>query len=280
LRDGRLLGFSEYGARDGEPLFYFHGWPSSRLEAELLDHTAAEMGFRVVAPDRPGYGLSDFKSDRTIAGWAGDVVELADQLALPRFAVLGVSGGGPYAAACAAKIPERLKAALLVCSVAPLDAPDAIKGMVAVNRWLLALARTAPWLAQRIGTLCLRVIWRKGEQVLPKQIEDRLPEADRAALADPNVRDTLIASSIEALSDGVAAAALDGFLYARPWGFRLEEISAPVWVWHGEKDVIVPPSMGHYLAAKIPHCHATFYPEDGHFSLAFQRRREILGVLR
>ena len=83
----------------------------------------------------------------------------------------------------------------------------------------------------------------------------------------------------EALRRGVKAAAADGLLYGRPWGFALQAIRVPVHLWHGERDVVVPPSMGHYLAENIPNCRAQFYPEDGHFSLPFTRLRDILSTI-
>jgi pimeloyl-ACP methyl ester carboxylesterase len=279
LRDGRRLGFAEYGLREGRPVIYFHGWPSSRLEPRSMEPVCLEMGVRLLAPDRPGFGLSDFQPGRTFLDFTEDAGQLADHAGLNQFAVLGVSGGGPYAAACAARIPGRLSAALLVCSVAPADAPNATKGMVAVNRWLLAMARRTPRLAQCVAGVCLWALWRKGQQVIPKQIEARLPVADQKALSSAELRNTLIASSVEALRGGVRAAAADGLLYGRPWGFALEAIRAPVYLWHGEMDVVVPASMGHYLAESIPNCRARFYPEDGHFSLPFTRLREILSTV-
>lgn len=278
LRDERKLGFAEYGRPDGIPIVYFHGWPSCRLEAAAVTPLCQELGVRIIAPDRPGFGLSDFQPGRRIPDFAADVIQLGDYLELPRFAVLGVSGGGPYAAACAARIPERLSASLLVCSVAPADAPNATKGMVAVNRLLLSMAHRTPGLAQCVARLCLWAIWRKGNQVLPKAIEARLPVADQKALASEQLREALTASSREALRRGVQAAAADGLLYGRPWGFKLREIRVPVYLWHGERDVIVPPGMGHYLADNIPNCRAFFFPEDGHFSLPFTRLREILEI--
>jgi pimeloyl-ACP methyl ester carboxylesterase len=237
-----------------------------------------QLGIRLIAPDRPGFGLSDFHHGRTILDFTTDICELSDYLGLNRFAVLGVSGGGPYAAACAARFPERLSATLLVCSLAPADAPGAMRGMVAVNRWLLSLSRRFPRFAQGVAGVCLWAIWRKGEQVLPKQIERRLPPADQQALASPELRQALIAGSTEGLRHGVRAAAADGLLYGKPWGFSLQEIRASVWLWHGEMDVIVPATMGHFLADNIPDCRAQFYPQDGHFSLPFTRLREILNV--
>ncbi len=276
LRDGRKLGFAEYGLPQGVPIIYFHGWPSSRLEPYAVQHVCVDLGVRMIAPDRPGFGLSDFQPRRTIPDFTNEVCQLADHLGIQRFAVLGVSGGGPYAAACAARIPERLSVALLVCSVAPADAPNATKDMVALNRWLLAVARRAPWLAQCIAGVCLRALWRKGHQVIPWQIEARLSLADRQTLASQDLRAALTASSVEALRHGARAAAADGLLYGRPWGFSLQEIHVPVHLWHGEMDVVVPPAMGRYLAGAIPNCRAKFYPHDGHFSLPFTRLEEIL----
>jgi pimeloyl-ACP methyl ester carboxylesterase len=279
LHDGRKLGFAEYGPTEGVPIIYFHGWPSSRLEPRSMQQVCVDMGVRLLAPDRPGIGLSDFQPRRAILEFADDARQLADYLGLEQFAVLGVSGGGPYAAACAASIPERLWGALLVCSVAPADAPNATKGMVAVNRWLLWMAHRTPRLAQCVGSLCLWAIWRKGQQVIPKQIELRLPPTDQQALASAELRNSLIGASMEALHRGVKAAAADGLLYGRPWGFALQDIRAPVYLWHGEKDVVVPPTMGRYLSECIPNCRARFYPEDGHFSLPFTRLREILSTI-
>lgn len=276
LRDGRMLGYAEYGAPGGKALLYFHGWPGSRFEAGAMQEVCRQLQVRLIAPDRPGLGLSDFFPRRSIVDFCPAVRQLADGLGLGRFAVLGVSGGGPYAAACAATLPEQVSAALLVCSVGPIDAPHATEGMVWVNRWLLGIARRFPRLGECIGSACLRAIWRKGEQPLPKQIEARLPAADRQALFSKELRRALTASSVEALRHGPKAVAADGMLYARPWGFALGEIRAPVFLWHGEADVIVPPPMGHYLARHIPGCRAQFYADDGHFSLPFARCGEIL----
>ena len=276
LRDGRRLGFAEYGQTDGAPLVYLHGWPGSRFEPSAMRHECAKLGIRLIAPDRPGLGLSDFQPRRTIPAFCTDVAELADHLKLARFAVLGMSGGGPYAAACAATIPQRLAAVLLVCSVGPADAPEATRKMVAVNRWLLAVARHYPRVAECIGGICLRVIWRKGNQALPRQIEQRLCPADRKALESGELRQALTDSSVEALKHGVRGVAADGLLYGRPWGFDLRRITVPVFLWHGEADIVVPATMGHYLADTIPNCQAQFYPDDGHFSLPYMHLREIL----
>ena len=279
LADGRQLGFAEYGEPAGQPMFYCHGWPSSRLEPRAVEHLLRGLPVRVIAIDRPGYGLSDFQPSRRVTDWPKDLVELAVHLGLGRFAVLGVSGGGPYALACASGIPERLSAVGVVSGLAPLERPGLTEGMVELNRRLLSLARVMPWSAQRLGVMLLQSIWREGNQVIPPAIEARLPEADKRALASNDLREALIAGSVEAVRGGLAGAARDGFLYARLWGFALREIRVPVRLWHGEKDVVVPPVMGHYLAEQIPDCRATFTADDGHFSLPYGKIREIVESL-
>ncbi len=275
LPDGRRLGFAEYGDPAGVPFFYFHGWPSSRFEARAVHAPALSLGVRLVAPERPGYGLSDFQPGRTIAGWTKDLLVLAGQLGWSRFGVVGVSGGGPYAIACAALLPERLESVTLVCSAGPCDAPGVLDGMAPMTRWLLTFARTTPWLAQKSAAMCLRALWGKGHQVIPRQIEEALPPADKKALENPDLRAALVASSTEGLRCGMEGAAWDGLLLAGSWGLELESIQIPIRLWHGEKDIVVPVAMGRHLAGLIRNCRATFYPEDGHFSLPYGRVQEI-----
>src|SRR5688572_28104051 len=117
LSDGRKVGIAEFGAPAGRPVVYCHGFPASRLEARLAHEAAKEVGARLIALDRPGYGLSDFQPGRRIGDWPRDVVEAADALGVQRFAMLGVSGGAPYALACAALLPERITALGVVCGL-------------------------------------------------------------------------------------------------------------------------------------------------------------------
>ncbi len=276
LPDGRRLGFAEYGAASGKTVLYFHGWPGSRLEPQAVKGAEDRMGARVIAVDRPGYGLSDFQDHRRILDWPEDISRLVEALGLGRFAVMGVSGGGPYAAVCAAKLPERVTAEAMVCGVRPLDQPGATEGMTGTNRWLLHLAQTLPWLARTVTASFLRWYWDYEHEVLPKAVLESLPAVDREALAQPALRNMLLANWREAFRQGSRGMLWDGNLYAWPWGFRLDEIKVPVQLWQGELDMIVPPSMGRYCASVIPNCQARFCLDDGHFSLPFNRTQEIL----
>ena len=121
LKDGRKLGYADLGNPDANSVvFHFHGFPGSRLEAMLLANKATSE-YRIISIDRPGMGLSDFKKNRTLLDWPDDVIELADALEIDKFAVEGISGGGPYAAACAYKIPKRLTSCGIISGVASKD---------------------------------------------------------------------------------------------------------------------------------------------------------------
>lgn len=277
LKDGRLLGYMEYGDRQGKPVFFFHGFPSSRLAARLADAAAARQGARAIAFDRPGFGLSSFKPGRTIGDWPDDVVEAAVALSIDRFAVIGLSGGGPYVAACALKIPERLSAAAIVSGVGPLDAPKATDGMIRGHRLAFALSRRLPWLA-RLAMWSVARRARRDPDSFVLMTARLVPDSDKAALARPGVQAAMKADVVEAFRQGSRGAAWEHRLVSCPWGFRLEDITMEVYLWQGEEDVLVPPSMGRYQAQAIPSCRATFLPGVGHF-LGGDRMDEILGAL-
>jgi pimeloyl-ACP methyl ester carboxylesterase len=279
LRNGRRLGFAEYGPPDGEPMFYFHGWPSSRLEVKLAEGIFYEAGARIVAIDRPGYGLSEFLANRKLTDWPGDVSELADHLGMDKFGIIGTSGGGPYAAVCSRFLSHRLTRVLLICPLSPLTGEGTTNGMTTINRVMVMLASRTPRVAQMVSGLCLEYARRQDCVVFPPKLEASLGEADRQALAQPAFRNLLLESSREAFRQGVRGASWDACLYSRPWGFRLKEIDAPVYVWHGESDRIVPVSNGKRYASAIPKCRAFFFPDDGHFSLPFTRIREIISSI-
>ena len=139
LKDGRKLGYAEYGATEGRPILYFHGFPGSRLDLPLCvtNDIATDLNVRIIAIDRPGIGLSDFKRKRTFLDWPDDVVELADERSLDRFSVLGMSGGGPYAVVCAYMIPERLTSVGIVSGMGPANAPGIKQGAC----WIIPITR-------------------------------------------------------------------------------------------------------------------------------------------
>jgi pimeloyl-ACP methyl ester carboxylesterase len=270
LSDGRTLGFAEYGAPDGEPLFVFHGSPGSRLQVRAAHGPALARGIRIVAPDRPGLGLSTRLPGRRIADWANDVRVLADALGIARFAVIGISGGGPYVAACAWGLPERITRAGIISGVAPPAPGSGLgSGLRRRERVVLGLALRTPWLLRAAMTVGATPSRRWTEHLFAGARALASP-ADRAILERPEIAACLMAGMKEAFRQGGLGAAEELLLLTRPWTFRPEEIRVPVRLWHGDADGVVPVAMGRYLAAAIPDCRAEFIPGAGHY-LVFDR---------
>jgi pimeloyl-ACP methyl ester carboxylesterase len=278
LADGRRLAYCEYGVPQGKPVFYFHGWPGSRLEARLAAPTARRFNARLIAVDRPGFGRSDFKKRRTLSDWPEDIGQLADALGLDRFSVAGVSGGGPYALACARHIPERLTAVAVVCGLGPLHSPLVRGGMTPLARRTFYLCRTAPWLLRMIFA---RTAWRLRRDFdwYLSHISDALPPADKQALFGSELKDIIVQSTLEAVRLGTRGSAWEGKLYASPWPFRLEDISTEVYLWHGEQDATVPATIGRHVAQTLGNCRPRFYADEGHFSLVTNHMTEFFEVL-
>jgi pimeloyl-ACP methyl ester carboxylesterase len=276
LRDGRRLGYAQWGDPRGQPLVYFHGFPGSRAEGRLGDQAAKRTGVRVIAPDRPGMGLSDFQPRRAVVDWPDDVSQVADVLGLERFAVLGISGGSPYAAVCAWKLPQRLTAAGIVSGVGPLDAPGATKGMSRQNRLLLQVVGRLPVLPRAL--MGVTAVQAKQPDRALAQGRRSFAAVDQPYLDRPELREGLKASLSEAFRQGGRGPAWEVRLYARPWGFRLADIQIPVHLWHGEQDANNPITMARHLAAVIPKCRASFYPGEGHLHFV-DRLPQILRTL-
>jgi pimeloyl-ACP methyl ester carboxylesterase len=276
LPDGRELGFAEYGDPSGRPVLFFPGTPSGRLFHHPQESSALSLGARVLAIDRPGYGLSDFQPGRTLLDWPSDVSALADILRLGRFAVAGISGGAPYVAACAFEIPERLTAAAIVGGLGPLNWPGAMEGMPEERRIGVRLGRRAPWLVRPL--LWLRLNPHRNPERFYEQMVAQSAEVDRAILARPEIEAMLLANWADANRLGVRGYAQDTVIFSRPWGFRLEDIAMEVRLWHGEEDASMPKAVGRHLARTIPNCHSTFLPGEGHF-LLFDHWEEILAAM-
>jgi len=279
LRDGSVLGYAEYGDLSGQPVFLLHGYPDSRLVRHPDDALTASLGVRLIIPDRPGIGLSSFKPARSVLERVDDVGELADALGLSRFAVFGWSAGGPYAMACAYKFPERLTRVGVACGFAPMDRPGSTEGMTKQMQQGIALMRRLPWMT-RLVTASLPGQYRKDpEKAFQKQFGQNLSTADALVLTQPEIRANLLEGAVEAMRQGARGPALElELLFARPWGFRSQEIRSEVYLWYGDADALVPLQMGQYLAAAIPHSHLIICHSQGHMLLV-QRWEEILRTL-
>ena len=263
LKNGRRLGYAEYGSPHGQPLFLFQGTPTSRLPHNPLD---TELSVRLIVPERPGFGLSDFQRGRSLLDWPADVLELAQHLAIDRFSVVGISGGAPHALACGAKIPERIYRLGIVSGFGPIDAPASTAGM-AFQR------RVGAFAARHLRFLVRPLIWAfRNPARNPERFVERFtsgfPGADAFLLDNEELRSMRARSYAEATRRGVQGFALEAILVAQPWGFSLADVPCRVHLWHGEQDASTPVSMARHVAQSLPRCRPTYFPNEGHFVAA------------
>jgi len=277
LVDGRTLGFAEFGDPSGKPVLFFHGFPASRLEGMALDTPARAVGVRLIAPDRPGFGLSDPKPRRSFSDWPEDVIQLVSHLRIYEFTVLGTSAGSPYVVACADRIDERLTAAGIVSGMSPLHNPDVRLAMNPDQRRMFVSIARFPWLARRMLARSMQEVQADFPSVLTRMAAER-PDVDKSILERPDIKDMLRTNLTETFRQGVAGAAQELALYPGSWRLALKSIAFPIQLWHGRKDVITPPAMAEELASILPHTLTRWYPDEGH-SLLFARSEEILRQL-
>lgn len=280
LKDGRIVGIASTGDIDGPPIFHFHGHSSSRLEVRLIAESAARVGVRLIGLDRPGIGFSDAKLGSQILDWPDIVVDVANQLGYERFAVEGVSGGGVYAMACAYKIPNKLTACGIISTVPPGDLMSKAGPRYLRALWWLGVY--APWLFLTYVRL-LSLATGHDEISIEKfviRFRKHLGPADQRLIDVPELRRTFVRVLVESHRQGEYANLNETMTLAQPWGFEIEKITfKKIFLWHGEQDNVMPAAPAHLLAQVLPHCRATFYPEEGHYSTFSNHADEILKAL-
>ena len=262
LPDGRRVGCAEYGDPNGLPVLALHGTPGSRLMFALADKAARDRGVRLIAPERPGYGLSDYRPGESLAHIAEDLGAVADDYGLDRFAIIGVSGGAPYAVAAAASLPDRISLLALVCPVGELA--DGQLRLSRFQKFLFRRLGPRPW-ATRLFFRRLRTMVFKSPDSAYRWLMARVRAPDRELLARPEVRVSLQAAMGEGLRPGVEGATQDLRLYCAPWGLRLADIDVPAIVWQGSDDSVVPPAAAYALARALPNCRLDIIPGAGHY---------------
>lgn len=269
------MGFAEFGDPHGLAIFYCHGFPASRLEGKLFDIAARQNNIRLIVMDRPGYGLSGPKRLAKIAHWTHDLIELANHLEIDRFGVLGVSGGGPYALACAYQFPSRLSAIGVVCGLGPVYSNWALKRMKWPARIGFFLAKSAPVLLPVLyGNMTAKLMhWRP--QMCQSLLTIAAPQSDRTVLRKPEVAENISGSIKAALHQGAKGALADFYRYVNDWGFKPENIEIPINLWHGTVDTVVPACHTEYFANIIPKTRCEYLPGEGHFSLPILHIDEI-----
>lgn len=273
--DGSVIAVEVAGKPDGVPVLLCHGLADSRLSAHQFTHVAAELGLRIIAPDRPGSGGSDPRRLLRLADWAQDAALVLDAMEVESAAVAGISAGGPFAAACAATIPGRVRSLILISALGPPVWP--IGGMATGERLSLEVARRAPgfggWFLGWLAALA-----RTNPRMFLRLATSELPGADRRALGEAGMRDAFLANYTEAFRRGTQGVAQDLRLLSQPWGFQLAAISVPTSVHHGEADTTVPPEHARLYAEAIPGAQLHLYPGHGHFSI-LTAAREMLAPI-
>lgn len=277
LRDGRTLGYTEHGDLSGQPVIFIHGNPGSRFMRHPDESIAASLGIRLVTPDRPGYGLSDYQTKRTLLDFPEDMVQLADALQIDKFAIFGTSAGGPYTAACAYKLPNRITKAAIVSGAAPMNRDDAYEGMHPDFVKAFKLAQWPFWLLRLLMAVTDRLAARDPEKSLQQSLE-MTSAHDAEILNDPAIREQVKGYRAEAIRRGVKGRVQESKILVSPWGFSPSQIQVETHLWYWEDDTLVPISHGRYLDAHIPNSVPHFLPGGGHFSI-FEHWREILAAL-
>ena len=259
LDDGRNLAYCIWGDPDGRPMFLFHGSPASRVFAPDPVATA-DAGVWQITVDRPGFGRSDPQPGRQILDWPSDVAQLARELGVEEFDVMGHSSGGPYALACAYAVPDRVKQVALVSCIAPFGEPFPDPLSDNEDQALTRLAWDNPTEAARVIAESAAWLVETPERFLdlPR------PEPDMRLLDDPDIRSLYLNTVREAVKQGIDAYAWDGVLERRPWGFALVELATDVWIFQGEQDAAVPPAEAERLSAALPGSHLKLFPDAGH----------------
>jgi pimeloyl-ACP methyl ester carboxylesterase len=266
----------ETGDPRGAPIFFFHGWPASRLQGSSFSLEAREFGARIISPDRPGIGLSSHQPGRALLDWPPLIREIACQLGVERFRILAISGGGPYALATAHALPEMIDSVAIVSGAPPLHADVDQRALLPMYRWLLSAYRTQPSLVRTLFSVARPVATIRPPAWIWPLLLRFVPVADRAALRDPRVFEGCFAVYREAWRGSASGVIADAEVYAHDWGFRPEDLRVPVRLWHGRNDRSFSWQLADDLARRIPNCEARFIENEGHYSLPIRHKRAIL----
>ncbi len=201
MKDGRTLGFAEYGDPNGKPVFHFNGSGGSRLEHPADKAILTQLGIRYISTDRPGHGISTPQPDRELLDWPDDISSLADHLGIDKFFVLGWSAGGPHALACAFKLPDRVIFGALVCGLAPPDRPGPYRGYSGALKLLMLLGRNFPKLVYTFRRLAAKSINKPSSNIGDKFVKS-LREVDQKPFENIEIKEMLIANIKEGYRQG------------------------------------------------------------------------------
>ena len=275
LHDGRRLCYAEYGAARGLPVIFMHGLFGSRFQRHPNEAIAHDLGVRLIVPERPGFGNSDFLPGRRLADWPADVAQLIVALRLDTYAIAGISGGGPYALACAAALAPA--AVAVISGIGRIEKIDDGREVAWQQRLLFTLARSSGALARLpVGLMALGL--RHDPQRFFAVLQASVSPQDRNILQRPEIRALLLKDMRTAMAQGARGLTHELRILSRPWGISLARIHCPVDVWHGTDDPWVPQRMVAALTRELPGAQLHWLKDGGHF-MALDYWERILATL-
>ncbi len=275
LPDGKVLGYAEYGAPDGLPVFYFHSFTGCDMECAHDVPLLQRLGIRMIGVERPGYGRSTPDAAVGFAEWPGHVRCLANRLGVDRFHIVSMSGSSAYALACALHQPERVRALALISPMGEVRGAKDIQGMMPMNRMVYdMILHCPPRFIQTLARLMARAFSADPEAYLERVLPHIAP-ADQRVMAQVRFRTHLKETFVESRKLHQRAFSEDMIRYARPWNLELERMSVPVSIWHGEENRHIPLPMAKHLAARLPGCRTHWLAGEGYY-LNYSHWEEIL----
>ena len=278
LKDGRKLGYRLFGPNNGWPVFYFHGTPSSGMEAQLIENEVLEKNeIRLIAIDRPGIGMSDFQKQRNFSHWAKDVEEVANKLGINKFSVLGFSGGAGYVAACAAIIPNRLQTAVIVSGAWKMNVKEANDHVFESIRLFWKVAAKAPFIVPFI----IKAMRTEKDEIPEEEIElwkNKTTEVDFNFLKEDN-RIAVLKRSVNLAIANIKGVTWDVLMYVKNWDIALDKIQFPITLLHGLQDRNVPVALVEKTVSILPNSTLKLYEQEGHYSILGNQMADVIFAL-
>lgn len=280
LSDGRLLGIAEFGPEDGFPVLWFHGTPGGRHQVPpAAMKRAYHLAVRIVGVERPGIGVSTRHRYGRLIDSAADIEEVIDHLGVDRVGLVGMSAGGPYVLAACRRMPTRVVAAAILGGVGPSAGPERV-GTGGMIPWLRRLRPVVARLHEPVGvalSAAVRMVAPVADRIFDAYVALG-PRSDREFLARPEMRQMFIDDLLASGTVSLRGVVYDAFLFSRWWGFDVSEIETPVYLWHGDDDLVVPLHHGERLASLIPDSTLSVVAGKGHLSM-LDAAEEAIGLI-
>jgi pimeloyl-ACP methyl ester carboxylesterase len=279
-RTGRKLEVREYGDDTGDPVFFFHGLIGSHYQASYIADQAREEGLRIIAPNRPGVGASEFIDRKSPLDAVGEVEDVAAVLGINQFSVIGISGGTPYALATLYRLSRWIRTVTVISGMGPMRLPGALHGMDHRRRMVLEIGSRYPHLATRFFQKASDRFRADPDRFLRRLIAT-WSVADQKVFERREVYDLFMKDLHQVFTEGKGPEGLSQELTVyRNYGFSLGDLPVDrrVTLWHGLADNIVSPAMAWKVAQVLPNSEAHFVP-GGHF-VAVDIAAQIISRLR